>query len=276
MKLYAIHHDDYPDLALGAANYIQPIQAGASLANSSIPPNFIRDDDDDENNLSSRNAIWGELTAHDWIRRHSQEDILGVCHYRRYFSPIDLAGLRAILGPEASSLNLLSPEVITEILSLDPDGCNFKSMLKTVDLILSYPLIRPYNSKKWSFQVNYWESVDWRKDWWAMRDAFRSVYPHESSEAAKFLAMGRCINPLLFIGKRHLIMAFWDWLFPLLFEIEERLPKKKTFRPLAILTEAGLFSWWLHSRPVSHVYVPLLIPHDSAKAGKTWNAPGLS
>lgn len=268
MKVYVVHHNDvYPSLANGVTTYIQPIYVGASLGQPTIPSGFLRDDEG-EGNVSSHNRVWGELTAHHWAHRHSQEDILGFCHYRRYFSPIDLPGLRSILGPGATSINLLLPEMVTEILSLDPDGSNFKTMLKTVDLILPYPHIGPY--RKWTFPTGYWYTDYWRKDWWAMRDAFRAVYPEEFLEAMEFLTVSRYLNPILFIGKRHLIAAFWDWLFPILYEIEERLPKKKTFRALAVLTEAGLMSWWLYSRPVSHAYVPLLIPQDSVKKGKTW------
>ncbi len=276
MKVYAIHHDSYyPCLSRDVTTYIQPIKAGAALEqHGGVPGDFLRDDAEDEKEFSSRNWNWGELTAHHWLRRHTQDDIIGVCHYRRYLSPFNLDALRSMLGPGASSITHLLPEMVSEILALDPDGSNFIRMLKTVDLILPYPFIAPYRN---SFQKEYLNGIPWPRkpvDWLAMRDAFRSVYQKEFIEASDYLTVSRNLHPILFIGRRKTVMSFWDWVFPILLEMEERLAKKSASRSLALVVEGGLLSWWLYSRPVSHAYLPILMPNDTFKPlDETWVFP---
>ena len=59
-----------------------PIQVGKETSNCSL--NFQGDNEGD--NISKRNESYCELTAHYWAWKNLKEfDIIGLCHYRRYF-----------------------------------------------------------------------------------------------------------------------------------------------------------------------------------------------
>ena len=80
MKLYVATHKSYNQVQ-DQDLYI-PILVGA---NKNIgEKNYLRDNQGD-NNISDRNFTFCELTGLYWIWKNSKDDIVGLCHYRRYF-----------------------------------------------------------------------------------------------------------------------------------------------------------------------------------------------
>ena len=60
-----------------------PLQVGA--AENGAIPGYLTDDTGD--NISDLNHLYGELTGFYWIWKNDRDsDIIGVCHYRRYFT----------------------------------------------------------------------------------------------------------------------------------------------------------------------------------------------
>ncbi|WP_455646953.1 DUF4422 domain-containing protein, partial [Leuconostoc sp.] len=60
-----------------------PIQVGAALSVERFP-GFISDDTG--RNISEKNPYFNELTAIYWARHNSDADVIGLVHYRRFFS----------------------------------------------------------------------------------------------------------------------------------------------------------------------------------------------
>ena len=65
-----------------------PVMAGSALVNTVIPADYIRDDSGD--NISYKNREYCELTALYWAWKNLDADVMGICHYRRFFaSPVN-------------------------------------------------------------------------------------------------------------------------------------------------------------------------------------------
>ncbi len=65
------------------ASIYTPLQVGAALSSEHFPE-YTWDDTGD--NISIKNKQYNELTALYWARHNSQADIVGLVHYRRYFT----------------------------------------------------------------------------------------------------------------------------------------------------------------------------------------------
>lgn len=71
-----------------------PVLAGAASHDEAIKEKFRLDGwimDDDGDNISVVNDIWGDLTVLYWAWKNASDDTLGVCQYRRTWSDQELA-----------------------------------------------------------------------------------------------------------------------------------------------------------------------------------------
>lgn len=75
----------------------QPIWVGHAKSNNplDLPAGWIADDSGD--NISAKNSSFNELTALYWAWKNSDADVIGLVHYRRYFSLNHKKGLANIL-----------------------------------------------------------------------------------------------------------------------------------------------------------------------------------
>lgn len=80
VKVYVSTHKKYDKIK--SDELYTPILVGAY--NRTDDFGYLRDDVGD--NISNRNIQYSELTGLYWAWKHAPEDIVGLCHYRRYFS----------------------------------------------------------------------------------------------------------------------------------------------------------------------------------------------
>lgn len=273
MKVYSCFHRPYPNLAEGIP-YIKPIRGGAAITTDlsefmkETPTGFLRDDfGEGAVDISKRNPMWSELTIHHWIWKNSLDEFVGVCHYRRFFSPFSREELVCKLGVNVRPYLYMPDQEIKDILARDPTGEKFIERFDTVDIILPTPTITQKSMDEMYFDVHPAEH------WNTMRKVFQEMYPAEWRSGYRYFEANEVFfRHIMFIGRRSYINAFYDWLFPLLFKLEQELvfpPNEIDHqkRAVSFLAER-MFNWWLHSRPVAQAFVPLLFPIDAgADAG---------
>lgn len=95
------HHENLPQI------YI-PLHVGAAISDDL---GYLRDDTGD--NISAKNRNYCELTGLYWMWKHASADIVGLCHYRRYFSTMPLdRKLKYILPQQRIALILEKADII--------------------------------------------------------------------------------------------------------------------------------------------------------------------
>ena len=156
--------------------------------------NFGYCSDDNGDNISSKNPYFCELTGLYWIWKQSKADIIGLCHYRRYFVN--------------EKDNLLEKDEIESILS-------------------DYDLIIPYFGT--SLLENVYEDYDnehYGKDLDLCRDLIERMTPEYLDSYDKVIYGNKLCHYNMFIAKKEIIDGYCEWVFPILFELEKEINAK--------------------------------------------------
>lgn len=139
--------------------------------------------DDTGNNISSKNGVYCELTALYWIWKNSNNKYVGLYHYRRRF---------------------------------DIDKNVILNILKNKDVILP---------KKKVFRISLKEQYmreHNKKDWKVLIDTLKEYYPKYYESSKNIFESNEMYRFNMFIMKKELFDKYCEWLFPLIFEVEER------------------------------------------------------
>lgn len=193
MKLYVATHKSYNQVQ-DQDLYI-PILVGA---NKNIgEKNYLRDNQGD-NNISDRNFTFCELTGLYWIWKNSKDDIVGLCHYRRYF------------GKNKRFFKQNSILTKNDILK----------QLNDYDVILPSKGMNEYNgyTAEEFFNKNHDHEV------WEMCRQIISENNKDYLDAFNWFSKektGYCYN--MFIMSREMMDEYCSWLFPILFELDKKI-----------------------------------------------------
>ncbi len=241
LKIYVANHIN---AAAPSAPYLDFVQTGAAAQTPWT--GFAQDDQGDH--ISSRNKHYSELTALYWLWKNTSEAYVGLCHYRRFFSPI-------LLPPEYRTGVAVPRDLAQQILDIDQRGAIFETEAKLADMIVPVRDPRPRSAT-----VMYAEHCR-ATDWEAMLEGISAFYPVEREPAERFF---RDIHPLhyynMFVARRALVDEYCCWLFPLLFHLEGTIePSDDAYqcRVFGFLAER-LFNWWTMSRGIRLVERPIL------------------
>ena len=175
--------------------------------------------DDTGDNISLKNQSYCELTGIYWLWKNYKCDIIGVCHYRRFF---------------------VKDEKIID-----------KSYIE--NLIDKYSIIIPDSScvKETSVYADY-EKKHYSRDLDMCREVICELYP-QYTQAFDFCMQGILMNPgNMWITKKYIFDRYCEWLFSILFEVEKRIDitsyDEYQKRVMGFLSER-LFRVWLCMQP---------------------------
>lgn len=184
-------------------SFLKEIEVGSFFHQS----HFCDLRDDEKDSISRKNDTYNELTAQYWIWKNDHEsDIVGLCHYRRYFRD---PGIREFLPID---LKLLRPAKI-------------KSVLKDHDLI---------GIRTGPFEMSCRERIDTPvsalrpKDIPVVKRIIRERYGDLYAEAFDMI-LDRNWNYLynMFIAKKDLFDSYSAWLFPILEDLEKQVDQNE-------------------------------------------------
>ena len=205
-----------------------PIQNGKAVAGVDLR---IRGDDTGDN-ISARMPTFSECCALYWMWKNVSTEVVGLAHYRRYFSPINRA-IRTGEFDVAASTDF--PEI------------------GEVDLIVSHPIDFGHLSVEVQYAISAQE-----QDLVSARGAVRKLYP-DYLAAFDEVMEGSLLTPYnLFVGKLPVMREFCAWMFDILFLLEKWIPHQ-TYegyqkRVFAFLSER-LFTVWLRRNEVRYRFL---------------------
>lgn len=224
LKIYVISHKTFC-MPMEDPLY-QPLIVGQNEVENSDGCLFDHTGD----HISEKNGRYNELTGMYWVWKNVQEDVVGICHYRRYF-----------VTPAGKLKNLLIGRQDCFL-----DERHISKMLKQSDIIVhNKTFFRENNRIQFSKGVNpvYWEFIE---------REMRFMYP--SYHSALRTVAGRRYAHLLnmLITKKEVYDQYCEWLFPLLFRIENQLKSsgrvKNMNRSMGMIGERLLDVWLFQNR----------------------------
>ena len=221
MKLYVATHKYYNQVQ--DENLYFPILVGA---NKNIgEKTYLRDNQGDDN-ISDRNFTFCELTGLYWIWKNSKDDIVGLCHYRRFF------GKNKRFFKQSSILT--KNDILRQ--------------LKDYDVILPSKGMNEYNG--YTAQEFFNRNHDYEV--WEMCRHIISESNKDYLEAFDWFAKektGYCYN--MFIMSRELMDEYCSWLFPILFELDKKIDYSRydsyNTRMVGFVAER-LINVWIHKK----------------------------
>lgn len=228
--MYVVTHKEFnPPFVHGYT----PIAVGPLAEDASCP--FIKDNAGES--ISEKNPTYCELTALYWIWKNDKDsDIVGLCHYRRYFtthySRFDQKGY--LTEKEAETL------------------------LADHDLILPAPFW-------WSTRTvgeNYYEGgMGYSGDLKTTRRVLESSFPAYLPAFDKVMNSHHASYCNMFVAPKCRLDEYCQWLFAILNEVEKRVDltgySPQEARIFGYLSELLLNVWAEHQK-LSIVYLPLV------------------
>lgn len=197
-----------------------PIKVGSQSV--TISENSV--DDSTGDNIAHLNSSFCELTAAYWIWKNSQEDIVGLAHYRRYFAS-------STSNLVVKGKRIASPE-------------EMMNLLQNADILVAKPRNYYITSIKSHYIHAHHES-----DYTQLRDEIARQQPDYLSDFDDVMGGTKISLYNMFVCKKALIDEYFAWLFPLLFALEQKIAyqnydayQKRVFGFMA----ERLFNVWLH------------------------------
>lgn len=231
--IYVITHKNFKKVITD--NFYKTLLVGAD-GNSA---DGCDEKDNTGDNISLKNPSYCELTGLYWIWKNTCDDIVGVCHYRRYFADSFIPDKKKLLSGE-----------------------DVKRYMKDFDIIL--PHKRFFDGKNaLEFYGKYHNIEDWQR----MVEVVGDLYPEYIPDIEWFgkEKKGYCYN--MFITTRENMYLYCKWLFSILFELEKDTNTttytKYNSRIYGFLSERML-NIWLHHNNLKicekNVYNPDFFP----------------
>lgn len=167
--------------------------------------------DNEGDNISEKNGSYCELTGLYWAWKNLKDvDVIGLCHYRRYFDFHNQCQYPFPCVPNNSgSLDNVDLSIPDDIIEKVSQG----------DVVMSRPVIYPY-----SLQLEYCSS-QLSTDFQVLKEHFDNLETEEMRDAFyEVMYRGNKMSPFnMFIMSWKDFDAYCSWLFPLLADVESKI-----------------------------------------------------
>lgn len=235
--IYIITHKKYKQII--DDGLYKNILVGAR--NREVNGNWLKDDEGI--NISEKNSNYCELTGIYWIWKNTSDNVVGVCHYRRYFCEKYLHAKTTLLSRKSVDNYLCECDIIM------PRKVWFHGKT-ALDFYKKY------------HDINAWN---------LMVDTIIKKYPNYKYDIEWFEGQkrGYCYN--MFITNKMVFDKYCEWLFDILFELEKHINVEKygvyNKRVYGFLAER-MINIWIHHNKLCVVELPV---YNSELFSMLWN-----
>lgn len=216
-RIYVVSHKSYE---FPKDSFFVPLQVGKSP--QKIAEHSVKDSSG--NNIADLNSSFCELTAIYWIWKNTQDEFIGLSHYRRYFSS------------NSDALKVNGKNIAS--------SAELGDLLKDTDILISKPRNYYITSIK-----NHYVHAHHQSDYTKLRDEISLQHPAYLADFDHVMGGTKISLYNMFVCKKSLIDEYFAWLFPILFALEKKIPyqdydayQKRVFGFMA----ERLFNVWLH------------------------------
>jgi len=207
--------------------------------------------DDTGINISAKNKYYSELTGIYWVWKNTNHDIIGSCHYRRFFTAKPYPffhGLKqlffATIGFQRKKLGLIYTNNVKLFGKRIINEDEVQNILEDYDAIL--PKSRQF---RYSIEEHY-NRYHNKTDLPIVREIIREKYPDYIDSFDMVLKQNELYANNMFIMKQVDFDVFMKWWFGILFEFERRVELDNYLgyqqRVMGFLAERLLTVWFKH------------------------------
>lgn len=232
IRMYVMTHKRLPELP--DPMYI-PLQVGKAGKEDF---GYLGDDTGD--NISEKNAAYCELTGMYWLWKNMDCDVIGICHYRRYFTREEMPLDKTCIENLMEKYNIIIPN---------------SACVKEEDV------------------YEHYRKRHYAKDLDICREVIAEKYPEyvgafDYSMQTILVSVGN-----MWITRKDIFDRYCAWLFDILFEVEKRIDTTEydayQGRVMGFLSER-LFRVWLfmQKEPITEENVKMIAPEDFENAKK--------
>jgi hypothetical protein len=230
--LFSVFHKEFK---LPKSSFVKPIIVGNSFNNFS-PDIYLRDNSSE--NISDLNSYFCELTAMYWLWKNYDQkpfEIIGLAHYRRYLFTNHLPFVmkdrllhmlgkpveKKIFGWQNIKVAELDDYIVSETFA--------KSILKSFKIILPYPI-----------------KIDYPQNAKSVRESYELAHSETDLSILESIIRDKCLECVpafyqtmeqnylsicnMFITTREVYDDYCNWLFPILFELYEKIEPELKYR----------------------------------------------
>lgn len=215
-----------------------PVLAGKSIR-SGMCDEYLGDNSGD--NISHLNKTLCELTVLYWVWKNTTDKIVGINHYRRYFSPKKIS--TSVYGYINKNGDLLKKSMLG--IAAQDDFQEFK--YNNVDMIT----VSHTDLGSATVESNYAEHHN-IEDWALLRDVLKEKHSDYLYFFDFFSKQSRMSTLNMFIAKRSVLDDYCFWLFSVMMEMA-KMPFYRNYDPyqsrvLGFLAERLFNVWMLKNR----------------------------
>lgn len=197
VEIYILTHKKFDESYDGTI--YKPLLNGSALQDYDF--GYLRDDTGD--NISNLNTFFAELTGQYWVWKNSNADIVGFCHYRRWF-------VRNLKFEK-----LTNEDIINDLEQYDiilPQKTNFRKSVKETfkQLREKYP--------EYGVKIE-----DYEKLHFVIKNYFPEYYgAYNEHMDAKYM-----YNNNMFICSKELADCYFDWIFDVIDKLKNEIDFSK-------------------------------------------------